>query len=127
LSNCGLINGPGDMQGVDFALLVTDFESSVFGQEIIHEHLFVEAVVADGKLIKQSSLLVFARFKFELFQILNIFSETLVEVLFSHERRNPSNDHSEHLPGLNLHFYGGFDWVIGDLIGIQFIVFFAHF
>ena len=118
------------MKRIHFALLIADFESYVLLQEIIHVHFFVEGVVADWKLIKQSSLLVFTRFKFELFQILNILGQTLMEVLFAHERRNPSYDHSEQLPGFYLNFYLVLDGDVGTFIiykRIQFIVFFAHF
>ena len=99
-----LVDGPRDVERIHFALLIADFESYILLQEIIHVHFFVECVVAYRKLIKQSSLLVFASFEFELFQILYILGQTLMEILFAHERRNPSNDHSEQLPCFYLNF-----------------------
>ena len=122
-----LVDRSRDMQRVNFTLLITDLERFVFVYEVIHMHLFFEAIVANGEIIEQPSLIVFASFKFELFQILNIFCQTLMKVLFPHERRNPADDNPEHFPGLNLHLDLMIIGVISCLIRIQFIVFFAHF
>jgi hypothetical protein len=42
-----LVDGPRDVKRIHFALLIADFESYVFLQEIIHVHFFLEGVVAD--------------------------------------------------------------------------------
>ena len=102
--DCILVDGPANMQGVNLALLVANFERLILIQEVYKMQFFFECVIANGEVIEKPSLLGLACFKFKLFQIFYVLCQTFVKVLLAHERRNPPNDCTEHFAGLDLDF-----------------------